>query len=209
MPPFRFILPFVVTIAMTPGFAQTVTFTPAPEVSALMAACTPTDASGPAVRDDMLTRGWSVPADDAWSEGVAVLSAAHLWSFLPEMLREEQIAALPRLIEAVDEGTRRETSAFLTREGEWALLMWSGDNLSCLWAGPETQTLNILATQLGGFPPSEGVATAELMQRLEAGGRNWVRRMAVGRTPPTDLPPEVAPQAVTDAARLDRSPDEG
>jgi hypothetical protein len=50
------------------------------------------------------------------------------------------------------------------------------------------------------------VTTRAIDQTVQADGREWARRMAVARTPVADLPAEVADRAVTDAARLDRSP---
>jgi hypothetical protein len=189
-----------------PAFAQ-VTVTAAPEVSALMADCTPTTAQGAAIIAGLRARGWGEPEVTERRAALTTLAAAHLWSFLPDRTPEAQIALLGPLTDAI-ERTLEGGGTLLTRGDERALILWSADNLSCLWAGPETPAINTLAVQLGGaLPPSEGATTRAINQRLEAGGRNWQRRMAVGRTPVASLPTEVIGLAITDAARLDRSPE--
>lgn len=202
-----FSLSALTVIAMTPPLnAQEITVMPAPEVSALMAACTPIDAQGPAIRDHMMERGWtSVPSEDQ-ATVIPAFSAALFWSFMPDLPPTAREANFDRLIAGVTGAVNSETSSFLSHNGEYVLLLWNGDSLSCIWAGPQTDAIDTLAVQLGGFPASDGVTTAGLQQRVEAGGREWARGMSVGRTPVDDLPSAVSGSTITDSARLDRSP---
>lgn len=189
-----------------PAFAQ-ITVTAAPEVSALMADCTPTTAQGAGIVAGLRARGWAEPEASERRMALTTLTAAHLWSFLPDRPAETQIELLGQLTDAVERALEG-SSTFLIRGDERALILWDADNLSCLWAGPETTALDTLAVQLGGaLPQSDGITTRAMSQRLEAGGRNWQRRMAVGRTPVASLATEVVGHAITDAARLDRSPE--
>lgn len=201
------VVPVLIVIAMAPPLmAQQITVTPAPEVSALMAVCTPVDAQGPTIRDHMIERGWTpVPADDQ-SAVIPAFSAALFWSFMPDLPPSAREANFDQLIAGVTGAVNSETSSFLSHNGEYVLLLWNGDRLSCIWAGPQTDAIDTLAVQLGGFPASDGVTTAGMQQRIEAGGRDWARGMSVGRTPVADLPAAVAGSAITDSARLDRSP---
>lgn len=99
-------------------------------------------------------------------------------------------------------------TACLSSGSELALNFWDAETLSCLWAGPETDTVDMLAIQLGGLlPECTGTATRALSQRVEVGGRPWRRQMAVARAPTEDLPGDVAPAVDTDAARLDQLPE--
>jgi len=210
----RFRSPAVSAIALsiflcgtfTPALAQ-ITLTPPPEVSALMAACTPTDAQADAVISGLRERGWSEPEASDQRAALISLTGAHLWSFLPGRSAEEQHDALAGLTDRVA-GALPANGTLLTLGEEKALILWNGEGLSCLWAGPETSTIDTLAVQLGGpLPESTGATTRAINQRVEAGGRMWRRQMAVGRTPATVLPPALAGAAITDAARLDRWPD--
>lgn len=201
------VVPVFIVIAMAPPLkAQQITVTAAPEVSALMAACTPVDAQGPVIRDQMMERGWTpVPSGDQ-SAVIPAFSAALFWSFMPDLPPAAREDNFDRLIAGVTGAVNSGTSSFLSHNGEYVLLLWNGDSLSCIWAGPQTGAIDTLAVQLGGFPDSDGVATAGMQQRVEAGGREWARGMSVGRTPVDDLPAAVAGSAITDSARLDRSP---
>ncbi|PWE27636.1 hypothetical protein C4N9_16510 [Pararhodobacter marinus] len=206
MNPLSLALSILLYGASTPALAQ-ITITPPPEVSALMAACTPTEAQPDAIVAGLRGRGWSEPDTAGRRPALTALTAAHLWSFLPDHPAEAQIGLLGQLTDAV-EGALQENGAFLTLGNEQALILWDGESLSCLWAGPETGTVDTLAVQLGGpFPESPSTVTRRLSQRVEAGGRNWRRQMAVARTPAEALPPDVAGAAAIDAARLDRSPE--
>tara|TARA_R110002096_G_scaffold89792_7_gene204128 strand:- start:683 stop:1231 length:549 start_codon:yes stop_codon:yes gene_type:complete len=177
-----------------------------PEVAALMTACTPVDVQGPAIRDGLLGRGWLPVSMEDRRNHLAAFGAAHFWSFMPGLPPADREARFDYLIDGVEGAASTEGSSFLEFDGEYALLLWNGDSLSCIWAGPQTRAIDTLAVQLGGFPQSDGVATAAVDQRVEAGGREWARRMSVGRTPVSDLPAAVSDRAITDAARLDRSP---
>ncbi|MBI1237214.1 MAG: hypothetical protein GC188_11075 [Alphaproteobacteria bacterium] len=194
-------------IAIAPRLdAQQITVTAAPEVSTLMAACTPVDAQGPVIRDQMMERGWTpVPSGDH-SAVIPAFSAALFWSFMPDLPPAAREDNFDRLIAGVTGAVNSGTSSFLSHNGEYVLLLWNGDSLSCIWAGPQTGAIDTLAVQLGGFPASDGVMTAGMQQRVEADGREWARGMSVGRTPAEDLPAAVAGSAITDSARLDRSP---
>jgi hypothetical protein len=202
-----FSLSALTVIAMTPPLnAQEITVTPAPEVSALMAACTPIDAQGPAIRDHMMERGWMpVPVEDR-DAIIPAFGAALFWSFMPNLPPDARDDNFDRLVAGVTGAASSENASFLSHNGEYVLLLWNGDSLSCIWAGPQTDAIGTLAVQLGGFPESDGVATAGIQQRVEAGGREWARGMSVGRTPVDDLPAAVAGSTITDSARLDRSP---
>lgn len=181
--------------------------TAAPEVSALMADGTPPDARGAAIVSGLRARGWVEPEATERREALTTLTAAHLWSFLPDRPAAVQIELLGQLTDAVERALQ-DGGAFLTLADERALVLWDIDNLSCLWAGPETRTVDTLAVQLGGtFPESTGTVTRALIQSVVVGGQNWRRHMAVGRTPVESFPPEIAAAAITDAARLDRSPE--
>jgi hypothetical protein len=193
-------------LASAASQAQEVTFTPAPEVSALMSACTPISAMGPDVRDTLMERGWAEFSPEERLEGVQALSAALLWSILPNSAQSERIERFDAVTDAVQRAADGETASLLQFGDQIAMLLWNGDNLSCVWAGPQTEAVDTLAVQIGGFPESDGVMTAALNQTVEAGGRDWARRMSLARTPVADLPAQVAGQAITDAARLDRSP---
>lgn len=206
MKTYTLLLTAALCLGPIPALAQ-VTVTAAPEVSALMVDCTPTTAQGASIVASLRVRGWAEPEASQRRAALTTLTAAHLWSFLPDRPAETQIELLGQLTDAVERALEG-SSTFLIRGDERALILWDADNLSCLWAGPETLALDTLAVQLGGaLPQSEGISTRAMNQRLEAGGRNWQRRMAVGRTPVDSLASEVAEQAITDAARLDRSPD--
>ncbi|MCW1932676.1 hypothetical protein [Pararhodobacter zhoushanensis] len=200
------LLAAALSLGALPAVAQ-ITVTAAPEVSALMADCTPTTAQGAEIVAGLRARGWVDPDTAERRATLTTLAAAHLWSFLPDRTPEAQIELLGPLTDAVERALDG-GGALLTKGDERALILWDGDSLSCLWAGPQTQAVDTLAVQLGGpLPASEGSTTRAINQRLEAGGRNWQRRMAVGRTPVTALPPVAVAQAITDAARLDRSPE--
>lgn len=186
--------------------AQQITVTPPAEVAAFMAACTPVNAEGPGIRDTMVDRGWAPFAPEDRLAGVQGLGAALLWSYYPYLLDSERVENFGLVVDGVGAAADGETAALLGFDDQVALILWNGDNLSCLWAGPQSEALDRLATQLGGFIESDGVTTRAIDQTVEAGGREWARRMAVARTPVADLPLEVAGRAVTDAARLDRSP---
>lgn len=202
-----FSLSALTVIAMMPPLsAQEITITPAPEVSALMAACTPIEAQGPAIHDQMVERGWTPVPSGEQSAIIPAFSAALFWSFMPDLPPTAREANFDRLIAGVTGAVNSGTSSFLSNNGEYVLLLWNGDSLSCIWAGPQTDAIDTLAVQLGGFPASDGVTTAGMQQRVEAGGRDWARGMSVGRTPVADLPAAVAGSAITDSARLDRSP---
>ncbi|WP_394692047.1 hypothetical protein [Hyphobacterium sp.] len=190
----------------SPLEAQDITIMAAPEVSALMAACTPIDAQGPAIRDHMMERGWMpVPVEDR-DAIIPAFGAALFWSFMPNLPPDARDDNFDRLVAGVTGAASSENASFLSHNGEYVLLLWNGDSLSCIWAGPQTDAIGTLAVQLGGFPESDGVATAGIQQRVEAGGREWARGMSVGRTPVDDLPAAVAGSTITDSARLDRSP---
>lgn len=186
--------------------AQQITVTAAPEVSAFMAACTPVTAAGPDIRDMMTERGWSAFEDEDRLAAVQGLSAAFLWSYYPYLLDSERVENFDVVVDGVGGAAAGETAALLGLGDQIALILWNGENLSCMWAGPQSEAVDTLATQLGGFIESDGVTTRAIDQTVEAGGREWARRMAVARTPVADLPEEVADRAVTDAARLDRAP---
>ncbi|SNS74544.1 hypothetical protein [Antarctobacter heliothermus] len=186
--------------------AQQITVTAAPEVSALMAACTPTTAQGAAIRDGLVARGWAEVPEDKRRAALAAFSAAHMWSFLPNYLSADRVANFEPLTDAVESAANGADAAFLASGDQYALILWNGDNLSCIWAGQQSDSIDTLAVQLGGFPHSDRVTTRAIDQRLEEQGRSWTRRMSVGRTPVPDLPPSVAETGLTDAARLDRSP---
>gem|GEM_PF-3886558 len=186
--------------------AEQVTTTPPAEVAALMSACTPIGTTGPDIRDTLIERGWVSFEPDDKLEGLQVLSAAILWSILPDSLPAERIANFDAATDAVSRAADGETASLLRYGDQIAMLLWNGDNLSCVWAGPQSEAVDTLAVQVGGFPESDGVTTAALNQTVEAGGRDWARRMSLGRTPVAELPAQVADRAVTDAARLDRSP---
>ena len=189
-----------------PARAQQITVTPPAEVAVLMTACTPIGATGPDVRDTLIERGWISVEPDERLDRVRGLSGALLWFFYPMLLDEERIENLDLVIDGLGRAADAETASLLGLGDEVALILWNGDNLSCIWAGPQTEAVDRLASHIGGFPPSEGVTTAALSQTVEAGGRDWARRMSVARTPVADLPADVADFAITDAARLDRSP---
>lgn len=186
--------------------AQETTVTPPAEVAALMAACTPVTAAGPEIRDTLIERGWAPFADEDNLAAVQELSAAFLWSYYPYLLDEERVENFDVVVEGVGAAAQGETAALLGLGDQVALILWNGENLSCMWAGPQSEDVDTLAAQLGGFIESDGVTTRAIDQTVEAGGREWARRMAVARTPVADLPEEVADRAVTDAARLDRAP---
>lgn len=203
------LVPAILAWGIGPGaslHAQEITITSPPEVAALMTACTPVSAVGPAIRDGLITRGWRPVQGEDRRTHLAAFSAAHFWSFMPGLAPSEREARFDYLIDGVEGAANTDGAAFLVFNGEYALLLWNGDRLSCIWAGPQTDAIDTLAVQLGGFPESEGVATAAIDQRVEAEGREWARRMSAGRTPVADLPAAVSEQAITDAARLDRSP---
>ncbi|GJL97165.1 MAG: hypothetical protein DHS20C06_09820 [Hyphobacterium sp.] len=189
-----------------PVAAQEITVTPPAEVAALMAACTPIDSQGPTIAEYMIERGWVPVASEDQSASIPAFSAALFWSFMPDIPPDAREANFDRLIAGVTGAVDSETSSFLSYNDEYVLLLWNGDSLSCIWAGPQSDAIDTLAVQLGGFPDSDGVATAGMRQRVEAGGREWARGMAVGRTPAEDLPRSVAGSGMTDSARLDRSP---
>lgn len=192
--------------AASPTIAQ-IAITAPPEVSALMAACTPTDAAGEDVVAGLRSRGWAEPDPSSQRAALMTLTAAHLWSFLPDRSAEMRPDLLDQMTDAVARALEGD-AAFLTSGSELALILWDADSLSCLWAGPETDTVDTLAVQLGGpLPESTSTATRALNQRVEVGGRLWRRQMAVARTPAEELPGGVAAASVTDAARLDRSPE--
>jgi hypothetical protein len=186
--------------------AQDITITPPAEVAAFMAACTPVNAQGPDIRDAMMDRGWASFSPEDRLAGVQNLSAALLWSYYPYLLDSERVENFGLVVDGVGGAADGETAALLGFGEQIALILWNGDSLSCLWAGPQSEALDTLAVQLGGFIESDGVTTRAIDQTVEADGREWARRMAVARTPVADLPAEVADRAVTDAARLDRSP---
>lgn len=194
-------------VGLAPGLdARQITMTPPAEVAALMVACTPIDAQGPTIREELIARGWASVPEDERRAGLAAFGAAHFWSFMPGLAPANREASFDYLVNGVEGAASSDNAAFLGFNGEFALLLWNGDSLSCIWAGPQTGAIDTLAVQLGGFPESDGTATASIDQRVEAGGRDWARRMSVGRTPVQDLPASVAGSGITDAARLDRSP---
>lgn len=206
MTPFRMLLAAALALGGGPALAQ-ITVTEAPEVSALMAACTPIAARGPDIVADLQTRGWAAPDPEGRASALTALAGAHLWSLLPGRSPDDQRDNLVPLTEALER--RLEAEAALLQNGpELALILWEGDTrLSCFWAGPQTRTLDTLAVQLGGpFPDSIGTATRAVNQTVEAVGRDWHRSMAVGRTPVESLPSEIAALGMTDAALLDRAP---
>ena len=201
------VAPVLLAMAMAPPLmAQQITVTAAPAVSALMAACTPIDAQGPAIRDQMMERGWTPVAPEDQSAVIPAFSAALFWSFMPNLPPTAREGNFDQLVAGVTGAANSEGASFLSDENEFILILWNGDSLSCIWAGPQTEVIDTLAVQLGGFPESDGVATAGIQQRVEAGGRDWARGMSVGRTPVEDLPEAVAGSGITDSARLDRSP---
>ena len=63
MKPLFLVLSTFLSLAAAPAMAQ-ITITPPPEVSALMAACTPTDAQPEAILAGLRERGWVAPETD-------------------------------------------------------------------------------------------------------------------------------------------------
>ncbi|MCW1935028.1 hypothetical protein [Pararhodobacter zhoushanensis] len=133
MKPQTIFLSVTLCVASVPALAQ-VTVAAAPEVSALMADCTPTDARGAAIVAGLRARGWVEPEAAERREALTTLAAAHLWSFLPDRPAAVQIELLGQLTDAVERALQ-DGGAFLTLADERALVLWDIDSLSCLWAG--------------------------------------------------------------------------
>lgn len=168
----------------------------------LMDLCEPLTTTGPDVRDAMAANGWTETAPDARREVLRDLVAAHLWSFLPDFAPKKRRDAFDRLLGGVTRAANGETGTVLAKEdGQRALLLWNGENLSCLWAGPRSEETDLLAGSLGGFPETDGTAVTSRVRMEDIDDRRWRRRTAFARIPKSE---SLGP--LEDSALFERAP---
>jgi hypothetical protein len=193
-----------VLLALSIVAAQSAAAQDALGVGDVMAACTPTGASGPSIRAELTAAGWTAQTPQNGRQDLRDLLGSHVWGIASDTPLEDQPALIDLYVPAfVASLNDPEFGQIYTRQGAVAVILSQGVNLSCFWAGPESATFAAQVESIGGFPQAQdsSVTSATRTQTVEAGGQDWTRIESYATlTQDGRIGPDPA------AARLDRSP---
>ena len=173
-------------------------------VDDMMAACAPISASSGSIRADLVGAGWSAETLQSGAQTLRDLLGSHMWSFAGGAPVADQLASIDQYYVAFVASLNDPAFGQIYARADGAIVVLSqGTNLSCFWAGEESDVFAERVAAVGGFPQAEDsdVTTAALTQTVEFGASDWTRIESYailteeGRVGPYPA-----------AARLDRSP---
>lgn len=171
-------------------------------IDLLMQLCIPIPATGDSVRAGLRDAGWAELKKAEAAEPLANLVASQMWHLEAHSLPDERVSKTRDYTDAFFASLGNEMLGNVFSIGDQvALVLASGENISCVWAGPESPTLKRRIEAVGGFPKAEGTVTAALSQRVDYGPTGYRRIESYAFIEPVD---RAGPLPY--AARLDRSP---
>lgn len=175
-------------------------------LDSMIDACTPVTADGPSIREVMVADDWSPQSPSANPAALRDLISSQMWTLMPDATPSAQNDAIDEMALAFQASLNDpDFGQMYVREGAVAVILSQGDNLSCLWAGPEAADFVARAEAAGGFPDVAdmsflSVGTNDIVTEND---RSWRRNTDFAK-----LGDNGAFGTYPAAARLDRSPNE-
>lgn len=171
-------------------------------IDMLMELCTPIAASGASVRAGLRDAGWAELAKPDAGAAVANLVASQMWHMESGASTEQQLALTKDYTDAFYASLGNDMLGPIYALGdEVAMVLADGGNLSCIWAGPDSDALAARIAAVGGFPAADGTVTGAKTQIVEVAGTDYRRIETYAFIEASD---RAGPLPF--AARMDRSP---
>lgn len=195
-------LPLAATLSI-PAHAQD-----SSDVSSVIEACTPLEATGASIGGDLTAAGWVAQPPEVNLTDLRNLIGSQMWMLEPDAPLEEQLALVDDYTTAFANVLEDpEQAQMYTKTGNVAVILAIDEDLSCLWAGPEDAAFTAQVETIDGFADVDEAEadttfqTAATNQTITTDGREWMRNQNYARLPEAF---REGPHAA--AARLDRSP---
>ena len=171
-------------------------------INSLMDLCIPISATGASVRSGLRDAGWLEMNKPDAAPALANLIASQMWHLESGSTPQQRFDLTKSYTDAFYASLGNATLGPVYTFGEQvAMVLADGENISCIWAGPEDSDLLARIETIGSFPAVDGTVTAAKNQTVEVGGANYSRNESYAYIASSD---RAGPLPY--AARLDRSP---
>lgn len=171
-------------------------------LDALMEICTPISATGESARAGLRDAGWQELSKPDAARPLANLIASQMWHLEAGASAQKRLDLTSDYINGFYASLGSPLIGPIFAHGDQvALVLADGDNLSCMWAGSESEALRARIDAIGGLPDIEGTVTGAKTQTVEVGEALYSRIESYAYITPADRN-----GPLPFAARLDRSP---
>ena len=169
----------VIALVLTSGLGLSAHAQDASGVGTVMAACQPIMADGATIRTDLSSAGWVTQDTQSGAGDLRDLVGSQMWAFMNTAPSSDHLSEVDAFVSALTASLNDlEFGQIYTHDGQVAVVLSQGENISCFWIGPDDDIFRNQVETIGGFPgPADGPSpvTARKDQTVEFAGRDWRR----------------------------------